>query len=255
MVPAVSRTLEGIIHRLEEHAEALRPQFSEGFARFAERHDLTDWEGWFSPYDDQTYEAMLNHINSEDTVLDLGAGDLRLALRMAGQAQKVYAVEVNPLLLSRALEIIGLDLPRNLHVICANALDLPVPPDVTVAVLLMRHCPHFHTYVDRLQAGGCQRLLTNARWRTGIELIDLTAPAMSFEDVHEGWYACRCGATGYVGTGSQPNAPPSEVASCPVCSDPRPKGPRQKREERASEATGTATAAAPEERGTATRTT
>jgi len=219
VVPAVSRTLESIIRRLEERAEGLRPQFSEGFARFAERHDLTDWEGWFSPYDDQIYEAVLNHISSEDTVLDVGAGDLRLSLRIAGQAHKVYAVEVNPLLLSRALEIIGLDLPRNLHVICANALDLPVPSDVTVAVLLMRHCHHFRTCVDRLQAAGCQRLLTNARWRTGIELINLTAPGVPFEDVHEGWYACRCGATGYVGTGTRSTAPPAEVTSCPACSD------------------------------------
>jgi len=222
VAPAVSQTLESAIRRLEERTEALRPRFSEGLASFAERHDLADWEGWFSPYDAQIYEAVLSHIDPEDTVLDLGAGDLRLALRMAGQAQKVYAVEVNPLLLSRALEIIGLDLPRNLHVICANALDVPAPPDVTAAVLLMRHCQHFRTYVDRLRAAGCQRLLTNARWRTGVELIDLTAHGMPFEDVHEGWYACRCGATGYVGTGSQSNAPAAEVRSCPACSDSKP---------------------------------
>jgi SAM-dependent methyltransferase len=222
VAPAVSRTLESTIRRLEERAEALRPQFSEGFARFAERHDLTDWEGWFSPYDDQIYDAVLSHIGPEDTVLDLGAGDLRLALRMAGQAQKVYAVEVNPLLLSWALEIIGLDLPRNLHVICANALDLPIPSDVTVAVLLMRHCQHFHTYVGRLQAASCQRLVTNARWRAGVELINLSAHGISFDDVREGWYACRCGATGYVGTGERSNTPPAEVDSCPACSDSMP---------------------------------
>lgn len=226
MAPAVSRTLEGTIRRLEEHAKAPRPQFSEGFARFAERHDLTDWEGWFSPYDDQIYEAVLSHIGSEDVVLDVGAGDLRLALRMAEQAQKVYAVEINPLLLSWALEIIGLDLPRNLHAICANALDVPIPSDVTTAVLLMRHCQHFHTYIDRLQAAGCQRLLTNARWRTGIELINLTAPGVPFEGVHEGWYACRCGGTGYVGKGTRSNAPPVEVASCPACSDSSPTSSR-----------------------------
>lgn len=219
MVPAVSRTLESIIHRLEERAEALRPQFSEGFARFAERHDLTDWEGWFSPYDDQIYEAVLSHIGSGDAVIDIGAGDLRLALRMAACAQRVYAVEVNPLLLSWALEIIGLDLPRNLHAICANALDVPIPSDVTTAVLLMRHCQHFHSYVDRLRAAGCQRILTNARWKTGIEVINLTVDGLPFEDVHKGWYACRCGATGYVGTGTRSNAPPAEVASCPFCSD------------------------------------
>ena len=255
MAPAASRTLESTIRRLEEDAEAPRPQFSEGFVRFATRHDLTDWEGWFSPYDDQVYESVLSYIGSEDVVLDVGAGDLRLALRMAVQAEEVYAVEVNPLLLSRALKIIGLDLPRNLHVICANALDLPVPPDVTVAVLLMRHCQHFRTYFDRLRASDCQRLLTNARWKTGVELIDLTVPATSFEDVHEGWYACRCGATGYVGTGSQPNAPPAEVGSCPACHGSKLDGPRPKREERASENEETATAASLEERGTATKTT
>lgn len=248
MVPAVSSSLETAIRRLEEYTEALRPQFSEGFARFAECHDMTDWEGWFSPYDEQIYEAVLDHINSEDTVVEVGAGNLRLALRMAGQAQKVYAVEVNPLLLSRALEIIGLDLPRNLHVICANALDLPVPPDVTVAVLLMRHCQHFPTYVERLQKAGCQRLLTNARWRTGVEFIDLTVPSMPFEDVHEGWYACRCGATGYVGTGSQPNAPPAEVASCPACSASRLKGSGRRREKITAQTTGTITTAASKER-------
>jgi SAM-dependent methyltransferase len=225
---AVSRRLEDTIRRLEEHTEGVRPQFSEGFARFAERHDLTDWEGWFSPCGDRVHEAVLSHIRSEDAVLDIGAGDLRLALRMAAQAQKVYAVEVNPLLLARALETVGLDLPRNLHVICANALDLSIPSDVTLAVLLMRHCQHFHTYAHRLRAAGCQRLLTNARWKAGIEVIDLTARGVSLEDVREGWYACRCGATGYVGTGSRPNALPAEVASCPACIDSRSTGSGQR---------------------------
>jgi SAM-dependent methyltransferase len=215
--PAANQSLESVIRRLEEQTEVARRQSGEGFARFAQRHELTDWEGWFSPYDDETYEAVLSHLTPQDVVLDIGAGDLRLALRMAERAWRVIAVEVNPLVLAQALEIIGLDLPRNLHVICANALDLRVPPDVTVAVLLMRHCHHFQTYVDRLQAAGCQRLLTNARWRTGVERIDLTAPGVAFEDVEEGWYACRCGATGYVGTGARPEKTPVEVRACPAC--------------------------------------
>ncbi len=227
MEPAVSGSLEDVIRRLEEHTEPKRHQFCQGaarFARFAEHHDLPGWAGWFSPYDEETYDAVLSQIRSDDVVFDIGAGDLRLALRMAGRAQKVVAVEVNPLLVAQALEIIGLDLPRNLHVVCANAIDTPAPPDLTVAVLLMRHCRHFRLFVDRLEAAGCRQLLTNARWRTGVESIDLTTPGLPFEDVHEGWYACRCGATGYVGTGARPDAAPVEVMACPACSVPESGG-------------------------------
>jgi hypothetical protein len=213
--------MDATISRLKERTEASRSQFRDDFAAFARRHDLEAWEGWFSPYDDQTYDDVLSHFASDDVVIDIGAGDLRLALCMAERTQRVYAVEVNPLVVSAALEIIGLDLPRNLHVICSNALDLRIPRDVTVAVLLMRHCQHFATYFDRLQTAGCQRLLTNARWKSGIELIDLTTPGLAFQDLHEGWYACRCGATGYVGTGTRPDGVPVEVTGCPACSSSR----------------------------------
>lgn len=212
-------SVEETVQRLQALTESGRLQFRGGLRRFAEQHELSDWEGWFSPYDEAIYQAVLSHIGSEDVVLDIGAGDLRLGLRMAEWAERVYAVEVNPLLLAQALDIIGLDLPRNLHVICANALDLSIPAGVSVAVLLMRHCNHFRVYVDRLQAAGCRRLLTNARWRTGLEVIDLTTPGVAFEDVKEGWYACRCGATGYVGHGESPETPPVEVVSCPACAD------------------------------------
>ncbi len=211
--------MEETVQRLQALTEAGCLQFRGGFRRFAERHELTDWEGWFNPYDEEIYQTVLSHINSKDVVLDIGAGDLRLGLRMARRAERVYAVEVNPLLLAQALDIIGLDLPRSLHVICANALDLSIPADVTVAVLLMRHCHHFREYVDRLQSVGCRRLLTNARWRTGVEVMDLTTSGLAFEDVTEGWYACRCGATGYVGCGESPNAAPIEVVSCPACAN------------------------------------
>jgi SAM-dependent methyltransferase len=235
VAPAVSRSLDSIIRHLQERTEAGRHQFCNGsarFARFADRHDLTDWEGWFSPYDHEIYEAVLSHITPKDVVLDIGAGDLRLALRVAERAQRVVAVEVNPLVVAQGLKIIGLDLPRNLHVVCANALDIRIPPDVTVAVLLMRHCRHFQLYVDRLEAAGCQQLLTNARWRTGVERIDLTTPGLPFEDVDEGWYACRCGATGYVGVGARSDAVPVEVRECPACSAPK-SGSKHHLEEKA----------------------
>ncbi|MGD2164837.1 MAG: rRNA adenine N-6-methyltransferase family protein [Anaerolineae bacterium] len=221
MVPVDRDDLESIIRRLEDRSEAAGRHASRSMPRFAESHDLRDWEGRFSPQGSRIYDSVLAQIHPDDVVLDIGAGDLRLALRMAGRARRVYAVEVNPLIVSHALRIIGLDLPRNLYVICANALDFSFPSDVTVAVLLMRHCQHVQEYIRSLRGAGCGRLLTNARWKTGVESIDLAAPDLAFDDLHEGWYACRCGATGYVGTGEKPDAVPIEVASCPACSEER----------------------------------
>lgn len=184
---------------------------------FLEAHDLDEWEGRYSPYGEDLYCAVLEHISPTDVVLEIGAGDLRLALRLARRAQRVYAIEVNPLLVARALEEVGLALSRNLIVVCGNALDFPVPAGVTVAVLLMRHCRHFRQYFDRLQAAGCRKLLTNARWKYGLEVVDLTAPRVPFSNLAEGWYACRCGAVGYVGTGELPDSDPVEVIDCPAC--------------------------------------
>ncbi len=195
---------------------ALEP-CSDGFVRFLQVHGLEDWEGQFSRYDEETYQAVLERVGPEDVVLEIGAGDLYLALRIAQRASRVYAVEVNPLLVATTLAALGFSLPRNLQVICANARDFPFPPDVTMAVLLMRHCQHFGEYFDRLQSTGCRWLFTNARWKCGVEAIDLKAPRIPFEQVNEGWYACRCGAVGYVGEGVRVDAPPLEVTDCPNC--------------------------------------
>ncbi len=210
-------SLDSVIRRLELDTERKRVQFRPGFEAFAACHQLADWEGWYSPHDEATYLQVLQKIRKEDIVLDIGAGDLRLALRMAEQAQRVYAVEVNPLVVGAALQTIGFHLPRNVQVVCANALDFSLPAGITVGVLLMRHCWHFGRYFDRLCAAGCRRLLTNVRWKDGVEEIDLTAPRLPFEQVLDGWYACRCGTVGYVGSGACVDALPVEVALCPAC--------------------------------------
>lgn len=212
--------MDSVIGRLETDTEQKRTQFREGFDAFAARHGLTDWEGWFSPYDDEGYDQVLDNIEESDVVLEIGAGDLRLALQLAGRARQVYAVEVNPRVVGPALEAIGWDLPRNLVVICANALDNPFPGDVTVAVLLMRHCQHFGEYVAKLRAIGCERLITNARWKAGVEVIELAAQGEDFSQVGGGWYACKCGAVGFVPHDSDSGEEPSpvhEVEPCPHC--------------------------------------
>jgi rubredoxin len=93
---------------------------------------------------------------------------------------------------------------------------------VTVAVLLMRHCTHYALYVEKLRAAGCRRLITNARWGMGVEVIDL-APAAPFDSIASGWYACRrCGAVGWAGddataVNETTLAHVADVEGCPVC--------------------------------------
>lgn len=187
---------------------------------------LDAWEARWAPYSEADYAAVLAAIRPDDVVLDIGAGDLRLARRMAQIARQVIAWEVQPELLAAAEDVkreTWSEPPPNLTVVCTDARSEPVPPGVTVAVLLMRHCMHYALYVEKLRAAGCQRLITNARWGMGVEVIDL-APAAPFASVEAGWYACRrCGATGWVG--DDPDAVDAttvgcvtDVEGCPACS-------------------------------------
>lgn len=175
------------------------------------------WEQMWAPYDEPMYTAVLDAIRSDDVVLDIGAGDLRLTRRLAQRARRVYALEMNAALLPPAMT-----LPPNLHSVCADARSYPFPTDVTLAVLLMRHCQHVAVYAEKLRAVGCRYLITNARWGFGVECIDLLAARRPFTAVPIGWYACSCGATGFV-----PGPPEKltlavetavyEVTGCPRC--------------------------------------
>jgi SAM-dependent methyltransferase len=116
---------------------------------------MSDWEGMWAAYDDDTYAAALSFVPPESVVLDIGAGDLRFARRLAARSRWVYAVERRP-------ELLGGGAPDNMQVVCADARDWPFPSGLDVAVLLMRHCAHFDLYRRKLVAVGCRRLITNA---------------------------------------------------------------------------------------------
>ena len=179
---------------------------------------LDTWEARWSPYDETTYATVLAAVRPQDVVLDIGAGDLRLARRLTGVARHVIAWELQPDLLARAPR----PLPDNLTPVVADARTEPVPVGVTVAVLLMRHCQHYALYVSKLRAAGCQRLLTNVRWHMGVEVVDLS-PGVPFASVEIGWYACRrCGTVGFAGQdASQVNEATlnqvTDVEGCPSC--------------------------------------
>lgn len=180
-----------------------------------------DWEAMYAPYDQSTYQAALEFLKPEDVVLDLGAGDLRFSREMARIANKVYAVEINNLVLQQGLASRDL-LPDHLISIHADARVLDFPIGITVGVLLMRHCTHFRLYLEKLRRAGARRLITNARWHMSVEEIDLQAERASFSETGMGWYACLCGATGFkVGPAEQwsneMDRVTHEVVDCPQC--------------------------------------
>jgi len=183
----------------------------------------TDWETMYAPYDQSTYQAALELLGPEDVVLDIGAGDLRFSRQMARIANKVYAVEINELVLQQGLASSD-PLPDNLIPIHADARALDFPTDVTVGVLLMRHCTHFRLYSEKLQMVGARRLITNARWRMSVEEVDLQAERTLFKSIAIGWYACLCGATGFKECpadvehwSTEMDKLIHEVANCPQC--------------------------------------
>jgi SAM-dependent methyltransferase len=177
-----------------------------------------EWEAAWAPYDESTYQAVLNYIRPADRLLEIGAGDLRLAKRLAGVARLVYAIEINPNVLARAVQ----PLPNNLIVILGDALTLEFPTGITCGVLMMRHCSHFRLYAQKLKDCGATRLISNARWRFDPEEIDLTCKRSPYERFGMGWYACWCGATGFKEGPVEKISPElmevvSELRDCPEC--------------------------------------
>ena len=175
----------------------------------------------WAPYDDATYQEVLENIFFDDIVLDIGAGDLRLSREIAKIARLVYALEIQGSLIKKA--VLGSPVPKNLVCIAEDARLVPFPQGVTVGVLLMRHCTHFQEYVRKLQDVGAQRLITNARWRLGVEVVQLSAHRVEYSRLEIGWYACLCGAAGFKqGHAEQVDEEVLEkiieVKNCPNCS-------------------------------------
>lgn len=180
-----------------------------------------EWESIWAPYDEPTYNQVVELIRPNDVVLEIGAGDLRLARRLAYIAREVIAWEMQTAVLTNAAH----GLPDNLAVYAVDARRAAVPKGVTTAVLLMRHCQHFHLYANKLHSAGCQRLITNARWGMGVEAINLQVPRMLYTTTPMGWYACWCGATGFKPGPAEYLNPEletavHEVVDCPSCRHP-----------------------------------
>ncbi len=72
-------------------------------------------------------------------------------------------------------------------------------------------------YVEKLARTTCQRLITNARWGMGVEVIDVRAPRVEYARLSVGWYGCACGVVGFKEGGLTDFESFSEVVHCPRC--------------------------------------
>jgi hypothetical protein len=107
-------------------------------------------------------------------------------------------------------------------VVQGDARYLEFPQDVTTAVLLMRHCTCFHLYAGKLKQAGSKKLITNARWKMDVEVIDLQLPPLPYGQAAPGWFACGCGAVGFKSDSAEDITPEAlerttEVEGCPAC--------------------------------------
>ncbi|MFQ5951219.1 MAG: rRNA adenine N-6-methyltransferase family protein, partial [Candidatus Geothermarchaeales archaeon] len=113
------------------------PEARSMWAEWAESRGLSSDVHHFVP-DRSLYTAAVRAVGPTDVVFDVGAGDLRLDVALSERVRKVYAVEIDPVLLGRALEVIGYRLPSNIVPICADGLRLSLPSDVSVVLALIR---------------------------------------------------------------------------------------------------------------------
>jgi hypothetical protein len=214
--PGYSLTTPELINMLQERPVTM------------DQGEVNVWEAMWAPYDEPTYQTVLDALQSDDIVLEIGAGDLRLARRMAKITKKVIAIEKQKAILEQTLASLSEPLPDNLEIIEGDACQLSFPLGITAGVLLMRHCTHFQFYASKLKAVSCERLITNARWHFGVEMISLLNPRKPFHELTFGWYACWCGATGFVSGPADQLTPEveavlHEVVNCPQCADSKPK--------------------------------
>lgn len=175
------------------------------------------WDSLWAAYDEGTYQEALSLIKPGSVVLDIGAGDLRFARMLVENDCRVIAIECQ----AHIVECSPVKLD-GIQVVIADARDWPFSTPIDAAVLLMRHCQDFGLYIQKLRACGCPVLITNARWRMGVEAISLSL-SDHYDPNRAGWSACmRCGAVQFILTEAAYDQPDIDTAvtnveGCPQC--------------------------------------
>jgi hypothetical protein len=76
--------------------------------------------------------------------------------------------------------------------------------------------------VEKLRKAAATRLITNARWRMDVEVVDLWIQPKSCAEIDMGWYACLCGKIGFKEGPAEHwtlelDRITNEVSTCPQC--------------------------------------
>lgn len=90
----------------------------------------------YMPHSYYQYQDVLNNVNKNDVIIDMGCGDLRLAYLLSKCVKKVYAVELNPEILYKAIKVLGYNKPMNLIIVLSDWVYFPIPCDVSKIVCL-----------------------------------------------------------------------------------------------------------------------
>lgn len=120
------------------------------------------WQGKASEYDatqkrrwaeaDPLKGLVASHVDTDNTVLDIGAGTGRWAISLAKRARRVTAVEPSPAMLDvlmRNLEEEGVD---NVDIVDGWWPDVDVAPhDISICSHAMYGCPDLPAFVARMQ--------------------------------------------------------------------------------------------------------
>ena len=116
-----------------KNAEYITPSKTE--LNYYQRSNINFASAMYIPHDNQ-YLDVLGMVNKNDVVIDMGSGDFRFPLILSKKVKKVYALELNPELVSKSLSIIKYNLPSNLIIICADWFNFPIPNDVNTITCL-----------------------------------------------------------------------------------------------------------------------
>ena len=116
-------------------------EFYDKCPNFSASRGILGGEIFFVP-DCQYYQTVFDLMPENAIVLDAGAGDLRFAMALSTKVKLVYAVEINPTIIGRALSVIGYDLPINVITICTDCFRYEIPTDVTDISCIMIHRAH-----------------------------------------------------------------------------------------------------------------
>jgi len=138
-------------------------------ARNAIQDKLEGWEASWAMYDEATYRDVLAHICINDIVYEIGAGIC--AWRSAWRQLQKCSRSRDSKVLAGSGHWLQRCTPSKPAHLSWDARAMPAPSGTTVGVLLMRHCTHFQLYAQKLKEAGAQALITNARWKLGVERV------------------------------------------------------------------------------------